>query len=128
MGLDKGGSCQGVAFHVDGVHRQEVIAYLRAREQATMVYKERLLRVHLAPTNHGHDHESVLAMVYCVDRGHPQYAGTLGRQEQLDIVRGAVGQSGRNPEYVVETTRALDSLGVRDATLTWLSARLQEGN
>lgn len=123
MGLNRGGSCQGVAFHVDGAHAGEVMAYLRAREQATMVYREQVLKVHLA----GREPElpsHVLALVYCVDRTHEQYAGTLSRQAQLEIIRGAVGQSGQNPEYVIATNTALAKLGVHDANLSWLAARL----
>lgn len=124
MGLDRGGSCQGVAFHVDGAHADEVLRYLREREQATMVYQERLQPVHLMSRSEGMPH-SVSALTYCVERLHTQYAGTLSRERQLEIVRGGVGQSGRNPEYVIETAAALERLGVHDATLHWLATRLQ---
>ena len=40
LGLDRGGSCKGVAFRVAGARRQETIAYLREREQVTSVYVE----------------------------------------------------------------------------------------
>src|SRR4029077_12938186 len=40
LGLDFGGACRGVAYRVAGKKRAEVIAYLRAREQATNVYRE----------------------------------------------------------------------------------------
>src|SRR5687767_8101396 len=39
LGLDRGGACRGVAFRVAGAHRAETIAYLRSREQVTMVYR-----------------------------------------------------------------------------------------
>lgn len=123
MGLDRGGSCHGMAFHVDAAHADEVVRYLREREQATMVYRERVQRVHLMQRAEGLP-TSVSAMTYCVDRTHAQYAGALPREEQLEIVRGARGQSGVNPDYVIETTRALEGLGVHDATLHWLTQRL----
>ncbi|MFK7792448.1 MAG: gamma-glutamylcyclotransferase [Devosiaceae bacterium] len=124
MGLDRGGSCHGVAFHVDGAHAAEVIHYLREREQATMVYQERRQRVHLMNRGEGLPNH-VEALTYCVDRTHEQYAGALPREDQLNIVRDAQGQSGVNPDYVTQTTKALEGLGVHDATLHWLTTRLQ---
>ena len=125
MGLDRGGSCHGMAFHVDAAHHDAVLRYLREREQATMVYRERAQKVHLLERQDGLPH-TVWAITYCVDRTHQQYAGALPRDEQLQIVAGARGQSGINPDYVIETNKALERMGVHDATLHWLSARLQE--
>jgi cation transport regulator ChaC len=44
LGLDRGGSCRGVAFKVAALDREATIAYLREREQVTMVYREVVLR------------------------------------------------------------------------------------
>src|SRR3954454_21993452 len=40
LGLDRGGACRGVAFRVPQKHRLATVAYLRAREQVTSVYRE----------------------------------------------------------------------------------------
>ena len=40
------------------------------------------------------------------------------------LVRAGVGESGANPEYVLETARHLQSLGIRDRSLTDLVAAL----
>src|SRR5256714_13019057 len=40
LGLDRGGACRGVAFRVAEKKRADVVAYLRAREQVTSVYRE----------------------------------------------------------------------------------------
>src|ERR1700728_4227485 len=40
LGLDRGGACRGVAFRVAEKHRAATVAYLRAREQVTSVYRE----------------------------------------------------------------------------------------
>lgn len=129
MGLDRGGSCHGMVFHVDSAHHDDVLRYLREREQATNVYLERTQPVHILERSGDRRQmvapQTVEAVTYCVDRTHIQYAGTLTREVQLDIVQGAVGQSGVNPDYVTSTCEALDGLGVHDATLRWLSERLQ---
>lgn len=108
LGLDRGGSCRGVAFRVAGDDRSEVLDYLRARELVTHVYKERLLPITLA------DRQRVPAVGYVVDRAHAQYAGALGISEAARIVREAVGQSGPNPAYVINTVAHLRQMGIRD--------------
>lgn len=121
LGLDRGGSCLGRAFRVAAADREATIAYLRAREQVTMVYLERTVRAELQDESA----RDVAALTYVVDRAHPQYAGPLPRERQLAIVREAAGQSGANPDYVHATADHLEEIGVRDATLHWLSEALR---
>jgi len=108
LGLDRGGSCRGIAFRVSGEDRPEVLDYLRERELVTHVYKERLLPVLLG------DGRRVGAVAYVVDRGHLQYAGALEVAEAAEIVRLATGKSGPNHAYVVNTVAHLREMGIRD--------------
>ena len=121
LGLDRGGACRGVVFRVAGENRAAVIAYLRAREQVTHVYRESLRGVML----HGTPERRVEALCYIVDRSHPQYAGRLTIDQQLHHIRRAHGQSGPNGEYVLATVAALEALGCRDAELHALAERLR---
>ncbi|MGE0753002.1 MAG: gamma-glutamylcyclotransferase [Variibacter sp.] len=120
LGLDLGGACRGIAYRVAGAHRAETVAYLRAREQATMVYREVTRSVWLD----GSLRERVSALCYVADRGHPQYAGRLSIEEQLRYIRQGHGRSGANPEYVIATVRALEAVGCYDETLHTLAERL----
>jgi cation transport protein ChaC len=120
LGLDRGGACAGVAFHVLAALREATIRYLREREQATAVYLERMVPVALESG------ERVSALTYVADRLHRQYAGRLGREAMLTIVRAGRGQSGDNARYVTETHDHLATIGVRDSELEWLSARLRQ--
>ena len=47
LGLDRGGSCHGVAFRVRPADRDTVTEYLRARELVTNVYLETTRKVRL---------------------------------------------------------------------------------
>jgi cation transport protein ChaC len=40
------------------------------------------------------------------------------------MVRQGHGHSGANPDYVVNTVKAIEDLGFRDADLHWLAAQL----
>jgi cation transport protein ChaC len=122
LGLDRGGSCRGVAFRVAQDDAEETIRYLRAREQVTAVYLERRVDARLA------DGRAVRALTYVVDRAHRQYAGRLDDAETLRIVLQGVGQSGRNPDYVVSTYAHLVEIGVSDPHLARLAAALARGD
>jgi cation transport protein ChaC len=120
LGLDRGGSCRGVAFRVKGARKDAVVAYLRERELVTLVYRETWRPVRLVP-----DRRPVRALTFLVDRSHEQYAGVLPPEELLRFVTGSHGRSGDNEGYVISTADHLASLGIRDATLEWLASRLR---
>ena len=120
LGLDLGGSCRGLAFRVAAKKREATIAYLREREQVTKVYRETTRPVILLDKPEA----DVRALCYVVDRSHEQYTGVLSRQRQLALVRQGEGRSGINRDYVLATVKELEMLGIRDATLEWLAARL----
>ncbi len=118
LGLDRGGSCRGLAFRVLARNASATVAYLREREQVTSVYLERIVSVRFD------DGRSVSALTYVVDRRHGQYAGRLPADDLLKFIRQGVGQSGANPEYVLRTSEQLTALGIRDRTLRDLAAAL----
>lgn len=118
LGLDRGGSCIGMAFRVAGGRAEETLAYLRGRELVTHVYRELTLPVRLD------DGRMVRAVTYVVDRGHAQYAGRLDAGEAATIVKRSHGQSGPNDEYVTSTLHEIRGLGLTDRWLEDVVARL----
>src|ERR1700724_1109131 len=79
LGLDRGGACRGVAFRVAEKRRADTVAYLRAREQVTSVYREVMRSVWLE----NEARQRVSALAYVVVSGHGQYAGRLSPTEHL---------------------------------------------
>ena len=73
----------------------------------------------------GKPERRVEALCYVVDRSHPQYAGRLTLDRQLHIVRQGHGRSGNNRDYVIETVKALEALGIVDHDLHLLAERLK---
>jgi glutathione-specific gamma-glutamylcyclotransferase len=122
LGLDRGGACRGIAFRVAAAHRDEVVGYLRGREQTTHVYREVMRSVWLE----NDARERVSALAYVVDRGHVQYAGRLSLHEQLRFVRQGHGRSGNNRDYVLETVRSIEAQGFRDTQLHQLALMLHD--
>ncbi len=120
LGLDRGGACRGVAFRVAPGDREEVLTYLREREQVTNVYLEAWRPI----TVMGSAMPAVRAVAYLVNRAHPQYAGVLSPERRVEIVRAATGLSGPNVDYVLATVEHLRRLGIRDAGLEKLAENL----
>lgn len=117
LGLDRGGSCVGRVFRVSADKAEDVIRYLDAREMVTSVYHP--IRCHVR-TAEG----TVIARTYVADRDHEQYAGKLDIETQARIVDGAVGQSGVNRDYVINTVDHLEDIGIVDGPLHHLRALL----
>lgn len=120
FGLMHGGSCRGMAFEVPAVEWDEVHAYLVERERDRGVYREALRPMGLA------DGRRVTGLAFLVDERHPQFAGRLTVEQQVSLVRRGVGESGANPEYVLETARHLHALGIRDRYLDEVVEALRE--
>lgn len=115
FGLTRGGSCRGMVFEVAHADWQAVYAYLQEREQVTAVYRDVMRPVRLA------DGRTVRALAFLVDERHAQFAGHLELDQQLAMVRSGIGLSGRNIDYVLNTARHLQELGIRDRQLMALA-------
>ncbi|WP_337269298.1 gamma-glutamylcyclotransferase [Oryzifoliimicrobium ureilyticus] len=111
LGLDRGGSCRGVAFRVAPENWSAAIDYLRERELVTNVYLERRLPVLLG------DRRKVIATTYVVDRHHPQYGGAMDAKVAARTVSTAHGRSGPNDAYVLNTLAHLQQMNIRDGWL-----------
>src|SRR5665213_4516222 len=122
LGLDRGGACRGIAFRVAEKHRAATVAYLRAREQVTSVYREMMRSVWLE----NEARQRVSALAYVVDRGHVQYAGRLSLSEQLRFVLQGHGRSGNNRDYLLETVKSIKAQGFRDGQLHQLALMLHD--
>ncbi len=120
LGLDRGGSCHGLAFEVAPANRDATLAYLRAREQVTSVYREVFTPIRLLTPQA----ETVEAVAYVVDRAHRQYAGALPVDSQLAYVRQGKGQSGDCLDYVMSTLAHLHEMGIHDHMLESLGQNL----
>lgn len=122
LGLDRGGACRGVAFRIAPDRRDDVVAYLREREQVTMVYREVTRRIDILDGSH----RTASALCYMVDRDHQQYAGTLPVSRQISLVQQGLGQSGPNGEYVLATLDHMQEIGVVDRRLAVIGRALRE--
>lgn len=112
--------CDGVAFEVAAEYADATLATLRTRELISYAYLEDWLNLDLATG------ETVRALTYIINRDHGQYGGALTLEAQAQIIAKSHGLRGPNCDYLYATTDHLAKLGIADADLAWLSARVRQ--
>jgi cation transport protein ChaC len=120
LGLDRGGACRGMAFRIARADVEEAMHYLWEREMNGGVYRFRTLTAALE----GGGTAEVRAFV--VDRGHKNYAGRLSVDETARLILQGIGAKGHCREYLANTVRQLESLGLVDGPLHRLELRVKE--
>lgn len=119
LGLDQGGSCAGLAMKVEASDSPQVLDYLRAREMISDVYFERLAEIEFEGG------ETAQALTYIANPENEQYVGNLSRDEELSYVRQGTGSVGPNADYVINTCRHLEEMGIEEQGLKWLVDQLE---
>lgn len=120
LGLDRGGSCVGVAYRLRPETRDEAIRMLYEREIPTWedrVYQPVVAEVRLRSAG------LVRALAFAADRDRPTYE-RLDDNEILRRLAECHGMRGANRDYAVNTWHALERHGVRDTRLARLVQRL----
>lgn len=120
LGLARGGSCMGVAFRVAKSNEERVVDYLRERELVTNVYLETSRRLKTS------DGRVENALTYVADPHHDQYANRLSHEALVKQIRGAVGKSGANEDYIIDTADQMMREGIRDSLIEKLAAELRD--
>jgi glutathione-specific gamma-glutamylcyclotransferase len=115
LDADPEGVCEGVLFRVARPNAEATLAYLRERELVSYAYLERVLPVE---QDSG---ETLAAVSYVMNRDHPQYRGDLDLEGQAAVIAEAAGPRGPNADYLFNTVRSLDDLGLVDAHLLALA-------
>jgi cation transport protein ChaC len=123
LALDRadGAHCDGLGFRVEARYAAQTVEYLRERELISSAYLETRLAVTFRDC--GTRQEDVLT--YVIDPAHEQYRGDLDLETQARIIAFATGGRGPNDEYLYNTAAHLAELGLADADLDWLAARVR---
>lgn len=110
LGLESGGTCQGLAFRVAAQHVKATKAYLIKREQVTNAYAPQMIKAQCD------DGQIISAYTFVVRQDHPQYVNfTIAKQAQL--VANGCGEKGSALDYLASTLKQLKVLGIEEAEL-----------
>ena len=121
LALDQksGAECKGLALRVRKGDEEATVSYLRERELISSAYLETQLPVELS------DGCIVQALTFVVDTNHVQYCDGIPLAQQAKIISAAVGDRGRNAEYLHNTMAHLQTLGLFDDDLSWLDSKVR---
>jgi glutathione-specific gamma-glutamylcyclotransferase len=122
LALDRapGAVCDGVAFRVQAGAEDAALTELRRRELISSAYLETVLPVVLDTG------DTVQCVAFVIDPSHVQYAGQISPEHQAQIIARATGMRGPNRDYLFSTADHLANLGLRDADMDALCARVRD--
>jgi cation transport protein ChaC len=118
LGLDRGGCCRGMAFLVADAHVESVLQTLWDREMPRRVYSPRVVKLDLGDGK-------VSALTFVADRAHDAYTGALELEAAARTIADCSGARGPNADYLFNTLRHLDDLGIRERRLDELCAAVR---
>ena len=110
LGLDRGGTCKGIAYRVPAIDVPAALGYLWDREMQSRVYCLKELELNL-PSGRAK------GLAFVVDRKHNHYAGCITLTETARLIHQGVGRRGTARQYLENTARELERLGVVDPSL-----------
>ena len=122
LGLDRGGACRGTAFCVAAADVPAVLELLWRQEMRRRIYVPRLLPVKVEGMRGA---QRRMALTFLANRRHAGYAGRLTLAATANIIAACCGERGPNVDYLVNTLRHLDALGVHDHHLHRLLAAVR---
>jgi cation transport protein ChaC len=110
LGLDRGGSCRGMAYRVAAEHAEHELRMVWRREMLLGSYEPRWLSVRV----HG---KRTHALAFVVRRSASGYVGRLGEDAIIARIARASGFYGSGADYLLATADGLARHGIRDPKL-----------
>ncbi len=117
LGLDRGGSCQGLVFQIAASEIESELAIVWRREMVSAAYRPTWINVRLAQG-------IVPALTFVINRKHERYAGALDDVTIARSIASAQGPLGTCAEYLFNTHQHLAELGIPDPKLARLCERV----
>lgn len=119
LGLDRGGSCCGVAYRIAAEAVALETEALWRREMVTGSYRPTWVRVRDAQGTRP-------AITFVINDAHERYAQRLSDREVAEVVAVAEGRLGACRDYLFNTLQHLTALGLRDRGLERVAAVVSE--
>jgi len=120
LGLERGGVCRGVALRLPAPLALDELHLLWRREMVVGSYHPKWFHVT------DQDGNQFCALAFVVNRKHPQYAGKLSLEQQVEVLSTACGAFGSSGDYLERTRVALIAHGIDDPYLDVLATRIAQ--
>jgi len=110
LGLDRGGSCRGIAYCLPQATLAAEIDLIWTREMTGFVY-------HMTPVGMITERGATAGYAFTVRRDSRDYAGRLPHDVAARIIATSRGDRGTGRDYLANTVRHLEQLGIADGAL-----------
>jgi cation transport protein ChaC len=114
LGLDRGGSCAGVAYRIAADAIDTELDVVWRREMVTGAYRPVWVTARSVDG-------PVRAVAFMINHTHERYARALPEDEVAAVIAIAEGRLGRCRDYLFNTVEHLEQLGIRDRSLSRLA-------
>jgi cation transport protein ChaC len=118
LGLEGGGSCEGIAYRLAPHQVRSELEILWNREMLSGVYQARWVPTRLR------DGRTVTAVTFVVEPAHCQYCGDLSMERAAHHIAFAEGRRGACRDYLVNTAEHARSLGIHDPYIEEMMERV----
>lgn len=118
LGLDRGGSCRGLVYWIAPELLEDELEIIWRREMVTSAYRPSWVTAHTAAG-------PVPAVTFLINRAHERYAGRISDEAVVSAIATACGPIGPCADYLINTSRHLDELGIVDRALRRLCRAVQ---
>ncbi len=118
LGLEAGGSCEGIAYRLASHQVRSELAILWNREMLAGVYRAQWVPARLR------DGRTVTAVTFVVEPGHCQYCGDLPIDRAAHHIAFAEGRRGACREYLANTVAHSRALKIHDPYIEELVERV----
>lgn len=119
LGLDRGGSCKGIAYRIAARDRETELALLWQREMVADGYNPRWVTVR-------GEAGDVRAITWVINPRGDRYAGKLPMETLAKTLATASGRLGSSRDYLENTVAHLDELGIGERPLHKIRDRVRD--
>jgi cation transport protein ChaC len=120
LGLERGGSCNGIFYRLDRREIRSELDIVFRRELITAAYRPTWVSARIL------DKSPFKAIAFVINRSHNRYAGALDDETVIQTIAEAKGTLGSCSEYLYETVLQLDNLGMPDRRLASIARRVRQ--
>lgn len=110
LGLDRGGSCRGIAFRISAADVLSELLLVWRREMVVGSYIPRWVRLV----------DGTEAIAFVVNRCNSGYAGNVSLETTVNSIATASGELGSCSDYLMQTVNGLMTVGIKDKQLLLL--------
>jgi cation transport protein ChaC len=120
LGIDRGGSCAGMAHCISADEVESELTILWYREMLSGAYEPRWINAEIESVGKNR------VLAFAINRSHPRYEGALDEGVMAARIATAKGFLGTNRDYLFRTIAHLNEHGLADAPLMRLAENVRK--